>query len=139
MGTSFREALAKPIVRTLICVSIFTTAFVVTHLPPPDQPIKPLEHDKLLHTIGFFGLGTVLTWRLLATHRPFPLITAIAWYSVLLTYGAFDELTQPITGRSCELLDFLADAFGGLLGMSVVLLAYSWRMPSVSGRHRVLP
>lgn len=127
MGTSFREALAKPIVRTLICVSIFTTAFVVTHLPPPDQPLKPLEHDKLLHTIGFFGLGTVLTWRLTATHRLFPLYTVLAWYSVLLTYGAFDELTQPFTGRSCELLDFVADGFGGLIGMGLVILAQTMR------------
>ncbi|MBI5764638.1 MAG: VanZ family protein [Planctomycetes bacterium] len=134
MGTSFREALAKPIVRTLICVSIFITAFVVTHLPPPDQPIKPLEHDKLLHTIGFVGLGTVLAWRLSATHRPFPLVTAMAWYSVLITYGAFDELTQPITGRSCELLDFLADGLGGIIGMGLIIVAQTMR--TRSARHQ---
>ncbi len=119
-------ALGRPFVRTLICVSIFISAFVVTHLPPPDQPIKPLEHDKLLHMFGFFGLGTMVVWRLGSIRAMLPLPVAMAWYALLLMYGAFDELTQPITGRSCELYDFLADGFGGAIGMGMMFLTYPW-------------
>ncbi|MEK6644821.1 MAG: VanZ family protein [Planctomycetota bacterium] len=129
------HSFGNSLVRTLICVSIFISAFVVTHLPPPDQPIKPLEHDKLLHMIGFFGLGAIVVWRLGSIRAMLPLPVALAWYAVLLTYGAFDELTQPITGRSCELFDFFADGIGGAIGMGLMMLTYPWwRAPAkVSG------
>jgi VanZ family protein len=119
-------ALGRPLVRTLICVSIFISAFVVTHLPPPDQPIKPLEHDKLLHMTGFFVLGAMVVWRLGSLRATLPVPVAMVWYALLLTYAAFDELTQPIMGRSCELYDFLSDGLGGAMGMGLMMLTYPW-------------
>ena len=36
-----------------------------------------------------------------------------------LAFGGAIELLQPLVNRSCEMADFLADAFGAILGFLV--------------------
>jgi len=81
-----------------------------------------LAHDKTLHAIGFTILGALTVWRIDVKATGISFATAVAWYLGLLAYGAFDELTQPITGRSCELTDWLADACGAAIGIVLVVL-----------------
>lgn len=67
-----------------------------------------LDVDKLVHFGAFFVLTTLM---LRGTHHgPSRKHTAIA--VVALAYAAFDETTQPFTGRVADPLDWLADAIG---------------------------
>lgn len=99
-------------------------AFTLTHVPPPKHPIPVLIHDKTLHVIGFTGLGFFTLWRQATRRRPLGLRLVLFWYFSLLTYAAFDEVTQPLTGRSCEVLDWCADATGAVFGLAIVYLLH---------------
>jgi VanZ family protein len=53
-----------------------------------------------------------------------------------LVYGLIDEITQPLTGRSCDIYDWLADLAGA--GMAVGLLSgVKWLWRSRPGVRRV--
>jgi len=74
-------------------------------------------NDKVAHFTGYFGLAFLacFAW---ATHRPFHWRTAFALWGAILVYGAIDELLQiPVPGRTGEVADWIADAFGALLGI----------------------
>jgi VanZ family protein len=59
--------------------------------------------------------------------RPFAITLAIC-----LIYAALDEWTQPFIGRTCELLDWLADAGGAIVG-SLIGLAIARRFSLFAG------
>jgi VanZ family protein len=95
--------------------------FVGTHLPSVPMPGVSLS-DKILHLGAFSILAMCLltSWELttgplFATHQ---FLVAL----VCAVYGAFDEITQIPVGRSCELLDWLADVVGVAVG--VLLFRY---------------
>ncbi|MDA9948219.1 VanZ family protein [Paracoccaceae bacterium] len=67
--------------------------------------------DKLYHLISF----AILTLPI-AVIRP-----KAGWVMFILSvgYGGAIEVLQPLVNRNCELADFLADAGGALLGMTL--------------------
>ena len=80
-------------------------------------------NDKVEHLLAYFGLSFLLYLTLLFQKKSIILKN----YAVLFTflavfaYGIMDEVHQLlIPGRSCELLDFLADMFGGVVGIVVL-------------------
>jgi VanZ family protein len=94
---------------------------VATSLPQSSTPELAFS-DKLAHFGAYAGLTALLSlalsyqrkWRRFAAN-PFVWAAAIA-----TIYGGFDELHQAfIPGRSCELLDFVADAIGAGLGAAI--------------------
>jgi len=93
--------------------------FVLTHLPPKEVP-KANVSDKLVHLVAYFILGIFLHTAL-SRYRS----TAIHVLWILMAYGALDELTQPLVGRSCELADWCADVAGGAAAV-VVMAAVAW-------------
>jgi VanZ family protein len=107
--------------RTVVCIGLFAGAFVMSHTPPPPPPSRPLINDKLLHFCGFALLGMAVIWRGLSAGRPYRLRAAAGWLLLLAAYGAMDELTQPITGRTAELGDWVADVCGGATGIAIML------------------
>ena len=63
-----------------------------------------------------------------ALRRRFSWRTAVAIVALLAAFGAFDELTQPLVGRDCDMLDWCADVTGTLLGLAAFRLATAvWR------------
>lgn len=84
--------------------------FLLTHLPPSSVPSAVSSIDKLAHGGGYFVLGFLLHRKL---KRWLPTLF------LLFVYSFFDELTQPLIGRSFEWVDLLADGLGGALGVSV--------------------
>lgn len=93
--------------------------FVGTHLPPTFPGLPGDNSDKLVHAAAFAGLAWLLAtaWqssvgRLNGRHLRF------AWLAVVL-YGAADELTQLLVGRSATMGDWLADAAGAALGLVI--------------------
>ncbi len=93
-------------------------AFVATHLPPEGVP-EIHASDKVAHCIGYGVLAALLVGTLTSfgKARSTRIATVLV---VLLVYGAFDEMTQPIFRRSASFLDWLADA----AGVCVVVVAW---------------
>ena len=96
--------------------------FTLTTLPSQSIPAVGVN-DKLEHTLAYFGLSFLLYLTLLFQKKSIMLKKYAMLFTLLIVvfYGALDEVHQLlIPGRSCELLDFLADMLGGILG--IVLL-----------------
>lgn len=98
----------------------FALMFVATHTPPPPQAASTYN-DKLAH-FGAYGLlatSLLAAWDLkLRGLRPrhyFLVGTGC------LLYGALDEASQVLVGRSCEALDWIADA----AGVTAALVCYA--------------
>jgi len=53
---------------------------------------------------------------------------ALVWAVVLAAYGGLAELIQPLTGRDCDIEDFLADAVGVVVVLLVATIR-DWRRP----------
>lgn len=96
--------------------------FTLTTLPTQSIPAVGVN-DKLEHTLAYFGLSFLLYLTLLFQKKSVMLKKYAMLFTLLIVvfYGVLDEVHQLlIPGRSCELLDFLADMLGGILG--IVLL-----------------
>ena len=78
--------------------------------PNPPHLTGPLDWDKADHFIAYFGLASMATMILGLRPR---LAAAIA--AVILLSGAL-EILQAFTGRDAEILDFVANSLGALLG-----------------------
>ena len=89
--------------------------FILTHLPRVPS-VGPRIGDKTAHFLAYAVLAgsMYVTWAV-----AWPRMKGIAWYVLLLAlaYGAFDEWTQPLVGRDCELYDWLADAGGAAIAL----------------------
>lgn len=106
--------------RTILafCVAVWLAALVITHLPASNLPSLGVKDTKL-HLMGYAGIASFF-WLTLAAYGVGLGRRVLLGLAVLAAYGALDELTQPIFGRSADSLDFLAD----MLGASAALLAW---------------
>ncbi|MCH5377122.1 MAG: VanZ family protein [Planctomycetes bacterium] len=89
-----------------------------THLPAPAVGDLRVS-DKLLHFSAYAGLAFLLACTVSAYRRPH---WSTYWWlaAIVLLYGAFDELSQlPIPGRNADILDWMADAAGTAVGLSL--------------------
>lgn len=89
--------------------------FIVTHLPPRRVPTTNVN-DKLEHFIAYAILATIL---FLAINRGGGVRVFATVVGICLIYGAIDEWTQLLVGRSCELNDWLADASGAIVAATI--------------------
>ena len=80
-------------------------------LTPVEELPAVSGSDKLYHLISF----AILTLPI-AVIRP-----KAGWVMFILSvgYGGAIEVLQPLVDRNCEPADFLADAFGAVLGMAL--------------------
>ena len=122
---------------------VFVVGFVIfsmvlltaTHLPRIPTVARGQGVDKWLH-FSAYGCQTILAMGVLyCTDRL--VLKNVAFLIVLLTtFGAVDELTQPMFHRQAEFLDWLADCTGVLFGMCSVWLFASLRQePPISEDH----
>ena len=101
------------------CAALYVAAFVATHLPPSRVPGGGLINDKILHLIGYAGLGLATWWAWsVGLRRGRSAGVFLGLWAIVLCYALVDELTQPIVGRSFEWGDLAADAVGALVGLS---------------------
>ncbi|CAN5574239.1 hypothetical protein BH09PLA1_BH09PLA1_03050 [soil metagenome] len=93
--------------------------FVVTHLPPRNVP-RTHVNDKIEHFVAYAILAALVfvVAQRLGGARAFAIAVAVC-----LMYGAIDEWTQLLVGRSCEVNDWLADAGGAIVGSLVALIS----------------
>lgn len=100
---------------------------VIIHMPPESLDVAPslmhrLHADKLFHC-GSYGLLAILLAGIIELHAELRRAmtkwsrTAGTVFFVVAAYGAIDELTQPLTNRTCDPWDFAADVLGAALGL----------------------
>ena len=113
---------------------IFLVGFVLfsvflvtaTHLPRIPPIARGPGVDKWLH-FSAYGCQTVLAMGVLYFTDRLVLKHVVFLIVVLTTFGAVDELTQPMFYRQAELFDWLADCAGVLFGVCSVWLLASIR------------
>lgn len=98
----------------IVTIVYWIALFAATHVPAFRLPPVPVT-DKTGHFVAYalLAIGLTLALRLGGPPRPDAEIKVIA---ILLAYGAFDELTQILVNRSCEMADWYADAAGAATG-----------------------
>ena len=99
-----------PVMLGMYWVSLFIGAHIPLRLA-----INNGYADKLEHLAAFAGLNLLLlaVWSSRRSLGVWQFVQAVA---VLGLYGAFDEISQIPVGRDCELLDWVADLVGALIG-----------------------
>lgn len=96
--------------------------FTLTSLPSQSVPSVGVN-DKVEHLLAYFGLSFLMYLALLFQKKSITLKKNALLFTLLfvLGYGILDEVHQLlIPGRSCELLDFMADMLGGIIGIIIV-------------------
>jgi len=115
-----------------VWIAYWIALVAATHLP--GQQVRRFGlgvSDWLLHTTAYAGLAA-LTW-LAVGHRSRS--SGWRWMGVLIAFGALDEITQPLVGRSAQLGDWLADA-AGVLGVATVWTGVCWAVRKRHARRR---
>ena len=118
---------SKIVTLSKIALGLFWLAlFTGTHIPPTTHiPLEAHWGDKVLHFSAYMMLALLLAtvWELaggVLTLRHL----VFAWLAIL-AYGAFDELSQMLVDRDCELLDWIADATGAAVGLTIFVVLRS--------------
>jgi VanZ family protein len=97
--------------------------FIGTSIPIESVPSIFEFHDKLEHTTAYFGLSVLLNLSIIFQEK-YPKMKSkhnLVTLGAVVVYGIADELHQMlIPGRSCEILDFVSDLLGILLGILTV-------------------
>ena len=102
-----------------ILVAYWLMLCILTHLPPGDLP-RVQANDKIGHFAAFGLLGLMLR---VVLHRVAPRHGDWLTVAIILAYGALDEWLQPLTGRSCEFGDWLANGAGAAAAIFLFNLA----------------
>lgn len=106
--------------------------FLATHWPNPFPPGgTPKYPDKLVHFsayafLAFLGVFA-LAWVRTEGRERVSVWRSLGVLAIVIAYGFFDELTQPLTGRDFEWLDWAADCAGASCGTIISYLWNSWR------------
>ena len=102
----------------MLCAFIWICAFTATHLPRGAVDQSHLS-DKWLHTIGYFVIVAILLATLVVRGMPRRRRVLAVLVAVPL-YAAFDEISQPLVGRSASIYDWIMDLCGALLAIAAV-------------------
>ena len=108
---------------TMLFVFVFYSILLVvaTHLPRVPTFVRGPGADKWLHFVAY-GCQTVLAMSVFHFTNRLVLKNVIFLIVLLATFGAIDELTQPLFSRQAELLDWVADCVGIVFGVCLAWL-----------------
>lgn len=106
----------------LIAAAIFYLS-VTTGESLPKLPAFP-NADKLVHFLMYATLAAVIAWEMRKSGKAL-IPTALCAILIASAYGGMLELIQPyFPPRSCDLLDFIADAAGAGFGYTLTEIAW---------------
>ena len=105
----------------------FITLFVSTHMPIPQVVYRANVSDKWLHFLAYMNLFFLL-WFSINPDKKANWRKPAVWLIFLgaIICGGVDELSQPYTGRTCDVLDFVADAKGIFAGLVIFTFLSFW-------------
>ena len=130
---SLKALMARKYKKKLLLIFYLTGLFFMTHtdLTSGFSHVNFIAQqfylsDKAFHFFGYMGLMFLV---LLTATEPLektdPNLRAktarrvVTWSTVVILYAIADELTQPMFGRSCDMIDFIADAMGISIGQVI--------------------
>ncbi|MCA8997908.1 MAG: VanZ family protein [Planctomycetaceae bacterium] len=98
---------------TFVCYA--AALFTLTHIPIPASAAATVSSwDKAFHVGAYFGLAFLamasFAWKPLSLNLVMPIVFA------LLVFAGLDEILQGPVGRTPDVVDWLADCFGVILG-----------------------
>ena len=102
-------------------------AFILAHIPIPQLVYKIGVSDKSLHFLGYLIL-IFLLWFAISPDKKVNWRKAAVWWVlfVVVWYGVVDEWLQSYVGRTCDVMDFLADLAGTLAGLILFSFFTFW-------------
>jgi VanZ family protein len=110
---------------------------LIFHFSSESNPLPELTShvwDKALHTLEYFGLG-LLVCRAIIGHGVTRAKAILAAVLIASAYAASDEWHQLfVPMRSSDVLDWMADTVGSMLGASLLPTLDGWpkRVPHVA-------
>ena len=113
---------------TVIPLLIYWPAiFILTHIPIPSVVYRARVSDKILHILAYMIL-TFLFWFAISPDSKVNWRRRSVWLILLamIAYSGVDEWLQGRVGRSCDMLDFIANAVGGLAGLLIFTFFSVW-------------
>jgi VanZ family protein len=116
MFSLLHRCVKNPRLWQLALACYWVALFVGTHMPIERLALSRGTADKFAHVAAFGGLAMLvaITWRLAAGHFHLPQLFSV--WAIVVLYGAIEETTQPMVGRTASLIDWSADAIGATLG-----------------------
>lgn len=115
---------------TAALIIYWVVLFAGTHFPSSGGELGPLLNvDKLVHAGAYFVLATLLLNAARGGGDRLGRATRLSLAGVLLAYGAVDELTQPLAGRTCDFADWVANTVGVALACAVDAWRTAGRRP----------
>lgn len=101
-----------------VVLAVYGLLLVVgTHLPGDAVPGPIMASDKVIHFGAYMVLGALVAICVTPRGGRLAITTAAILWTLVIGFGALDELSQPLFGRSCDLFDWLADAAGAAIGI----------------------
>lgn len=127
MDSAVRRPWKVVIGLALVAACYWLAMFVATHLPIRTTPVgDPYSLDKLEHLTAFAALAALLNAvAAVIGFRSWKASAAIIFLIGL--YALVDESTQ-VSPRSPEVLDWLADVFGAVVGTGIYWLVARFRI-----------
>ena len=109
----------------LALVGYWLALFIATHIPEPESLMPTKVSDKWLHFGAYFGLAVLMSGFYSVRTNTSLKSRAIIPAAILLAYGVADELLQIPVNRTCDVMDWLADAAGVIVGVALVQVVRS--------------
>jgi len=108
-------------------VPYWIVLFIFAHRPIPEWMYKAEVSDKWLHFLAYLIL-VFLLWFSISPERKVNWRRAIVWWVVLglALYGGVDEVVQDYVGRTCDIMDFLANLAGIFAGLVIFSFVTFW-------------
>lgn len=107
---------------SLLVLGLYWVALAMaTHWPQVQPPLSFRPSDKIQHLVAF-GLLAVLIAFAWSRFAPLSARKLLAVLAIVAAYGVLDELTQPLTGRHRDPLDWVADVLGAALALACFAL-----------------
>jgi VanZ family protein len=103
--------------------------FALSSIPYAQTPFEFRFGDKLLHLLVYILFSILLFFSFYTSVKVFWQKYAYLFALIIGTvYGLLDELHQGfVPGRQQDILDFLADLLGTLLGLFIIWLSLKFR------------
>lgn len=114
--------------KTIIALTFYWVAlFIISHIPIPQVVYLARVSDKTLHFVAYLIL-TFLLWFATGPDKKTNWRRAAVWWVlfIIFIYAALDEWTQGLVGRSCDLLDIIADMAGVFAGLVLFSFLSFW-------------
>jgi VanZ family protein len=111
----------------LICY--WLVIFIASHVKLRDAVEVFHIRDKVLHFVAYAGLAFLAAAYLQFRKASMGWLEVVGVWTLAVSYGVLDEITQIPVGRTADPLDWLADAAGAAAGLVAFFAVRRFVMP----------